>query len=217
LGEDASVDGKSRAGHEGRFVGAEIKHQVRYFLGTAHPPDRLIVGQLLFHFLFAPGIALGQKAIDEGRVNARRTNAIAANAALDEIDLPLAVVSNSLYPSVANSIRRAALDDRVAGKIFSADMVALPKPAPDLYLLASSSMGVPPERCLAIEDSSAGVKAAIAAGVRVIGFVGASHVPPTHAAHLLDMGVVAVARQMSDLPSLVRRLVASVTDGTSTA
>jgi HAD superfamily hydrolase (TIGR01509 family) len=139
-----------------------------------------------------------------------------AKAALVEIDLPLAVVSNSLYRSVSNSIHRAGLDDRVAGKIFSADMVALPKPAPDLYLLASASMGVPPERCLAIEDSSAGVKAAIAAGVRVIGFVGASHVPPTHAAHLIEIGAIAVARQMSELPSLVRRLSARVTDGTST-
>jgi len=129
-------------------------------------------------------------------------------AALDQIDLPLAVVSNSLYRSVANSIRRAGLDDRVAGKIFSADMVALPKPAPDLYLLASASMGVPPERCLAIEDSSAGAKAAMAAGMRVIGFVGASHVPPTHAAHLIGMGVVAITHQMSDLPSLVKQLTA---------
>ena len=138
-------------------------------------------------------------------------------AALDQIDLPLAVVSNSLYRSVANSIRRAGLDDRVAGKIFSADMVALPKPAPDHYLLASAYMGVPPERCLAIEDSSAGVKAAMAAGMRVIGFVGASHVPPTHAAHLENMGAVAIARQMSDLPTLVKRLSAGVTDGASAA
>jgi HAD superfamily hydrolase (TIGR01509 family) len=127
-------------------------------------------------------------------------------AALEQIDLPLAIVSNSFYPSVVNSIRRAGLTDRVAGKIFSADMVAHPKPAPDLYLLASSAMGATPERCLAIEDSLAGVTAALAAGTRVIGFVGASHVPPTHAAQLREMGVVAVVNHMDDLPALVRSL-----------
>jgi HAD superfamily hydrolase (TIGR01509 family) len=127
-------------------------------------------------------------------------------SALEQIDLPLCVVSNSFHPSVVNSIRRAGLTERVAGKIFSADMVAHPKPAPDLYLLASASMGVAPERCVAIEDSLAGVKAALAAGARVIGFVGASHVPPTHAATLLEIGVVAVVKHMTELPALVRTL-----------
>ena len=195
---------------------AEISLLIRESFGLSSSAI-LHAAELRFGVTLPPDLSAEVRARTDAVIAASVRPIPGVKAALDEIDLPLAVVSNSLYPSVANSIRRAALDDRVAGKIFSADMVALPKPAPDLYLLASSSMGVPPERCLAIEDSSAGVKAAIAAGVRVIGFVGASHVPPTHAAHLLDMGVVAVARQMSDLPSLVRRLVASVTDGTSTA
>ncbi|MET0290661.1 MAG: HAD family phosphatase [Pseudoxanthomonas sp.] len=46
--------------------------------------------------------------------------------------------------------------------------VAHPKPAPDIYLLAAQRIGVPPSRCLALEDSPAGVRAALAAGMTVI-------------------------------------------------
>jgi HAD superfamily hydrolase (TIGR01509 family) len=127
--------------------------------------------------------------------------------ALQAIKLPLAVVSNSLYSSVTNSVRRAGLEERVAGRIFTAEMVRAPKPAPDVYLRAVSSLGIPPALCLAIEDSTAGVQAAAAAGVPVLGFVGASHIPPSHAEHLLSLGAVAVFDRMTDLPRLVHSLV----------
>ena len=195
---------------------AEISVLLRQSFGLSSS-DILKIAEKQFGVVLPPDLPAEVRAMTEAVIAESVQPIPGVKAALEEIDLPLAVVSNSLYRSVANSIRRAGLDERVAGKIFSADMVALPKPAPDLYLLASSSMAVPPERCLAIEDSSAGVRAAMAAGVRVIGFVGASHVPPTHAANLVAMGVVAVARQMSDLPSLVRRLIAGATDDTSTA
>jgi beta-phosphoglucomutase-like phosphatase (HAD superfamily) len=42
------------------------------------------------------------------------------------------------------------------------------KPAPDLFLLAARRIGVPPEECLALEDSDPGVLAARAAGMRVV-------------------------------------------------
>lgn len=42
------------------------------------------------------------------------------------------------------------------------------KPAPDVYLTAARRLGVPPERCLAIEDSPSGVASAKAAGMRCI-------------------------------------------------
>ena len=38
------------------------------------------------------------------------------------------------------------------------------KPAPDIYLHAAASIGVPPENCLAIEDAPAGIQSAYAAG-----------------------------------------------------
>jgi pseudouridine-5'-monophosphatase len=42
------------------------------------------------------------------------------------------------------------------------------KPAPDIFLAAAGALGAPPERCVVIEDSPAGVEAAVAAGMRVI-------------------------------------------------
>jgi HAD superfamily hydrolase (TIGR01509 family) len=127
--------------------------------------------------------------------------------ALEAIDLPMAVVSNSHYPSVINSIRRAGLEQRMTGGIFTAERVGAPKPAPDVYLRAVAAMGVPASHCLALEDSAAGVQAAVAAGVPVIGFVGASHIPPSHADHLLRLGAIAIVDRMLDLPPLVRRLM----------
>ncbi|MEK6704046.1 MAG: HAD family phosphatase [Planctomycetota bacterium] len=53
------------------------------------------------------------------------------------------------------------------------------KPAPDVFLLAASKMGVQPARCSVIEDAPAGIEAAVAAGMRAIG------VATTHAAHQL--------------------------------
>jgi HAD superfamily hydrolase (TIGR01509 family) len=126
--------------------------------------------------------------------------------ALEAIDLPMALVSNSQQASVLNSIRRAGLQHRFAGKIFTAEQVGAPKPAPDVYLRAVAAMNVPASRCLALEDSAAGVQSAVAAGVPVIGFVGASHIPPSHADHLLRLGAIAIVDRMPDLPPLVQSL-----------
>ncbi|MGZ8495600.1 MAG: HAD-IA family hydrolase, partial [Candidatus Binatia bacterium] len=59
-------------------------------------------------------------------------------------------------------------------------MVARGKPAPDVYLLAAARLGVDPAGCLVLEDSTHGVAAAVAAGMAVIGFDGASHCRPGH-------------------------------------
>jgi len=48
------------------------------------------------------------------------------------------------------------------------DEVVSGKPAPDIYLLAAERLSVPPENCLALEDSLPGSQAAVAAGMRVV-------------------------------------------------
>jgi putative hydrolase of the HAD superfamily len=52
--------------------------------------------------------------------------------------------------------------------VYTRDDVVNPKPAPDIYLSAVRCLNVPVERCIAIEDSSIGIEAANAAGVRCI-------------------------------------------------
>lgn len=56
--------------------------------------------------------------------------------------------------------------------VLSADDVVRAKPAPDLYVLAAQRLGLEPARCVAVEDSAAGVAAARAAGCPVVGFTG---------------------------------------------
>lgn len=76
----------------------------------------------------------------------------------------------SLCLDVANM--RTAFSD---GSIFTRELVSRGKPAPDLFLYAAEKMGYPPSSCLVVEDSSAGIEAALAANMEVIGFLGGGH------------------------------------------
>ena len=59
----------------------------------------------------------------------------------------------------------------------SSEEVARGKPAPDVYLEAARRLGVPPERCTAVEDSHNGILSAKAAGMRCVAIPNA-HYPP---------------------------------------
>jgi HAD superfamily hydrolase (TIGR01509 family) len=91
-----------------------------------------------------------------------------AIALLDRVD------ARGIPKALATSTPRA-LATRCLGELISrfsvvafGDEVAQSKPAPDLFLLAASRLGVAPDDCLVIEDSEAGVRAAHAAGMAVI-------------------------------------------------
>ena len=84
--------------------------------------------------------------------------------ALDEAQIPCAVASNSDRPWVDRVLTIAGLTGRFQ-TIATADEVEHPKPAPDVYLLAASRLGVPAQRCAAFEDSPRGLAAAHAAGM----------------------------------------------------
>ena len=79
--------------------------------------------------------------------------------------------------------------------------MARPKPAPDIYLHAARGMGTAPAACLVIEDSPTGVRAAAAAGMAVLGFVGAGHVRDAEAlgAALMAEGAVALLSELAEL------------------
>ncbi len=75
--------------------------------------------------------------------------------------------------------------------------------APDIFLYAARAMRVAPAECLVIEDSVNGVKAAVAAGMDVIGFTGASHLTPAYGDRLLAAGAHAAVGDFGSLTRLV--------------
>src|SRR5579863_2264941 len=81
--------------------------------------------------------------------------------------LPRAVASSSARRLVLATLGRFGLIERFDA-VVSGDSVARPKPAPDIFLLAASHLGVAPSECVVLEDSLAGVEAARAAGMRVV-------------------------------------------------
>lgn len=83
--------------------------------------------------------------------------------------------------------------------IVSAAYVAHGKPAPDVFVYAAGLMRTPVNRCLVVEDSLAGVRAAVTAGMRVFGFTGGSHCPPGHAERLREAGAEHVLAAMEEL------------------
>lgn len=80
------------------------------------------------------------------------------------------VASQSPLPRVLLSLHVTDLEAYFGEDVFTASMVARPKPAPDLFLYAAQRMGVPPSQAIVIEDSPSGVLAARAAGMSVYGY-----------------------------------------------
>jgi HAD superfamily hydrolase (TIGR01509 family) len=97
-----------------------------------------------------------------------RPGAVELVDALRAAGIPVAVASNSSRAFVERVLHGAGLLDGHFATVVTADDVAHPKPAPDLYLAACDALGAPPGRSAAIEDSEPGVASARAAGLYVI-------------------------------------------------
>ena len=95
-------------------------------------------------------------------------DAVTAARELRSRGIPVGVASSSPRERLQRTLSRAGLldafDVTVAG-----DEVTNGKPAPDMFLLAAERLGVPPERCIVVEDSPPGVQAGVAAGMHTIG------------------------------------------------
>ncbi len=115
------------------------------------------------------------------------------------VTLPRAVVSNSRLVRVEASLKVAGLSETFGENVFAVNLVARPKPAPDLYHYAAQQLGVEPAACLVVEDSQSGVTAARRAGMSVIGFLAASHIPPGHADTLREAGAYITVANASEL------------------
>jgi HAD superfamily hydrolase (TIGR01509 family) len=132
-------------------------------LGVALPVSEIaerVVAEMADRY--AEGPPLLQGAVEAVRRVARRW--------------PLGLASSSPPRLIERTLDAARLVTafRVA---LSSEEVGAGKPAPDVYLEAARRLGVPPERCAAVEDSTNGLRAARAAGMRVIAVPTRSYPP----------------------------------------
>jgi len=113
--------------------------------------------------------------------------------------IPRCIASSSSIDRLQLCLSVLALEAEFGSYVFSADMVARGKPHPDIFLFAASRLGVRPAQCLVIEDSAGGIRAAVAAGMTVVGLCAASHIREGHDLKLRDAGAVHLAHSWSDV------------------
>jgi HAD superfamily hydrolase (TIGR01509 family) len=121
---------------------------------------------------------------------------------LDERGLPRAVASSAVRSTIESHLGRAGLLPSFTTYV-GRDDVAMPKPAPDIYLEAARRLGVAPGRCVAFEDSSVGFAAAHAAGMQ--GFLVPDLLHPTEEARAR---CVAVLPDLHEARTVLRKALA---------
>jgi HAD superfamily hydrolase (TIGR01509 family) len=113
------------------------------------------------------------------------------------------VASSSHHERIRFSLEKTGLHGLFAPHIFSATEVKNGKPAPDLFLHAAARMQVEPTSAIVIEDSTAGVAGAKAAGMKVIGFTGGAHSGAVMQARLIATGADAIAASYADVARII--------------
>lgn len=83
-------------------------------------------------------------------------------------DIPVAVCSTSNEKAVTALVKFLLGNRYEKIRIFAGDIVQNKKPAPDVYLLAATEMNLDPSKCVVVEDSTIGLAAAKAAGMKCI-------------------------------------------------
>jgi len=102
--------------------------------------------------------------------------ALEAVEAMTVLGVGTCVASQSSPSYLHAALSRTGLWERFAGRVFSASMVKRGKPYPDLFLHAAEVMRAGFDRCVVVEDSITGVKAAVAAGMRCLALAGGDDV-----------------------------------------
>ncbi len=113
----------------------------------------------------------------------------------------ICVASNGERSSVIKSLKITGLFDYFGEeRIFTKIEVPRPKPFPDLFLHAAAKMSESPAHTLVLEDSMAGVKAGVDAGMQVFGVTPAHHDPARQAENLRQIGAMRVFEALIHIP-----------------
>ena len=126
---------------------------------------------------------------------------------LDIIHQKKLIGSNSGKQRIIDGLKKVNLnkyfDER---NIFSFDMVKNPKPKPDIYLAAIDTTGIRSNDTIILEDSITGVRAGVAANIKVIGITSGKHWLGRSAQSLQDSGAYAVANSFEEVLKMIKEL-----------
>lgn len=174
-------------------TGKLFSNIIREYMAAEHLPSSLDIGQVMKQL--DPEVRNRMRPID------------GVSKVLESIALPKSVVSNSDIDYVEEALVKFGWDHFFQRPVFSAESVAQGKPSPLVYQLAIDTVGAHHSEVIAIEDSYTGVQAALAAGIKTIGFLGGSHILGDHATRLESLGVAGLARNHAELSSLLEEMV----------
>ncbi|WP_336727273.1 HAD family phosphatase [Achromobacter ruhlandii] len=124
-------------------------------------------------------------------------------AALRQRGMAYCVASSSTPPKLEAALKLVGLWEEFAPNVFSTAQVAHGKPAPDVFLFAARQMRTAILECVVVEDSVPGVRAARAARMRAVGYIGASHNGPDQRKRLLDEGAFEVIDDLRRLSEII--------------
>jgi HAD superfamily hydrolase (TIGR01509 family) len=114
---------------------------------------------------------------------------------------PLGLASSANREVIDLVLELAELEDSFAATV-SSEEVPRGKPAPDVYLEAARRLGVAPTDCAAVEDSTNGLRAAAAAGMRIIALPNRAFPPAEDALQLADVVIGSLDELRPTLPVL---------------
>lgn len=184
-------------------------------IGLSYTPEdtiRTFMGRTMKSCVQILETQLGGPIPDDflSRVDARATDAFIAELepvhgvvplldALDRHGIPYAVASSGSHEKMRTTLGITGLMPRLAGRITSGTEVSHGKPAPDVFLLAAERLAVAPADCVVVEDSLLGIQAALAAGMRVIGYAAL-----VDANDMASLGATRVVTSLTDVPDLLQ-------------
>lgn len=176
-----------------------LEESVDRFIGKSMHQCTQIIADLLGH---EPPADFRSRLVERTRraLSASLTPVPGIEDVLSSLRVPYCVASNGNRAKMAFTLGLTGLQTRFVGRMYCAEDVPNPKPAPDLFLYAAHRHDAEPSRCAVVEDTPTGIAAARAAGMTAYGFAAM-----TPGNRLASAGANAVFYRMSELPALLAR------------
>jgi HAD superfamily hydrolase (TIGR01509 family) len=152
--------------HTARLQGMSVPEWAAALAAHTDDADAVAVAETVIDGMIA--------ALQAGRIELLPGSEEMVRAAAARV--PVAVASSAPRRLIEAVLAAHGLRDRF-GAVVSSEEVPRGKPSPDVYEEAARRLGVDPRRCLAVEDSSNGIRAAAAAGMTVVGLPNPTYPP----------------------------------------